>query len=55
MVKTALVKASLPQGWSGSIPQTDTPAALQFLLGLLALATAGIVAVIGRTVPARGS
>ena len=55
LVKTALVKASLPQGWSGSIPQTDTPAALQLLLGLLALATAGIVAVIGRTVPARES
>jgi Ca-activated chloride channel family protein len=52
-VKTALVKASLPHGWSGSIPQTDTPAALQLLLGLLALATAGIVAMIGRTVPAR--
>jgi hypothetical protein len=51
--KSALVKASLPQGWSGQIPQTDTPATLQLLLGLLALATAGIVAVIGRTVPAR--
>ena len=52
-VKTALVKASLPQGWSGQIPQTDTPATLQLLLGLIALATAGIVAAIGRTVPAR--
>ena len=51
--KSALVKASLPQGWSGQIAQTDTPATLQLLLGLLALATAGIVAVIGRTVPAR--
>jgi Ca-activated chloride channel family protein len=46
--KTAMVKASLPNGWQGSIPQTDTPAALQLLLGLLALATAGIVTVIGQ-------
>ncbi len=53
--KTALVKASLPHGWQGDIPQTDTPATLQFLLGLLALATAGIVAVAGRTIPARRS
>jgi len=51
--KTALVKANLPQGWSGQIPQTDTPATLQLLIGLLSLAMAGIVAVIGRTVPAR--
>ena len=51
--KVALVKASLPQGWQGQIPQTDTPAALQLLVGLLLLAMAGIVAVIGRTVPAR--
>jgi Ca-activated chloride channel family protein len=51
--KVALVKASLPQGWSGSIPQTDTSATLQFLLGLLALASAAIVAVIGRPVAAR--
>ena len=51
-VKTAMVKASLPQGWQGAIPQTDTASALHLLLGLLALASAGIVAVIGRTVPA---
>jgi len=51
--KTALVKANLPQGWSGQIPQTDTPATLQLLIGLLSLALAGIVAVIGRAVPAR--
>jgi Ca-activated chloride channel family protein len=52
--KTAMVKASLPNGWAGGIPhQTATPAALQLLLGLLALATAGIVAVVGRTIPAR--
>ncbi len=51
--KVAMVKASLPAGYTGEIPQTDTAATLQFLLGLFALATAGIVAVIGRTVPAR--
>ncbi len=50
--KTALVKTSLPLGWQGDVPQTDTPATLQFLLGLLALATAGIVAAAGRTIPA---
>jgi Ca-activated chloride channel family protein len=47
--KSALVKASLPRGSApGAIPQTDTPAALQLLLGLLALAAAAIVAFIGR-------
>ena len=51
--KTALVKVSAPQSWNGDIAQTDTPATLQLLLGLLALASAGIVAVIGRAVPAR--
>jgi hypothetical protein len=51
--KTALVKASLPKGWGAegaAIPQTDTAAALQLLLGLLALSAAAIVAVIGRRV-----
>jgi Ca-activated chloride channel family protein len=52
-LKTALVKASLPQGYTGAIPQTDAASAFHLLLGLMALATAGIVAVIGRTVPAR--
>ena len=52
-MKTALVQANLPRSWAGDIPQTDTPAMLQLLLGLIALATAGIVAVAGRTVPAR--
>jgi Ca-activated chloride channel family protein len=52
-IKVATVKANLPAGWGGQIPQTDTTATLQFLLGLFALATAGIVTVIGRTVPAR--
>jgi len=49
--KAALVKASLPRGFGGpgqAIPQTDTPATLQFLLGLLALAAAAIVALVGR-------
>jgi hypothetical protein len=51
-----MVKANLPKGWelgNTSIPQTDTPATLQFLLGLIALATAGMVAFIGRAIPAR--
>ena len=55
--KTAMVKASTPKGWEpyvGDIPQTDTAMTLQLLLGLLALAAAGMVAVIGRTVPAAG-
>ncbi len=52
--KVAMVKASLPAGFTGEIPQTDTSATLQLLLGLFALATAGIVAVIGQTVPAGG-
>jgi Ca-activated chloride channel family protein len=55
--KTAMVKASAPKGWEpyvGDIPQTDTAMTLQLLLGLLALAAAGMVAVIGRTVPAAG-
>jgi Ca-activated chloride channel homolog len=49
--RTAMVKASLPAGWNGSagtIPQTDTAATLQLLLGLLALSSATIVATIGR-------
>jgi Ca-activated chloride channel family protein len=52
-MKTALVKANLPQGYAMAIPQTDAESTFHLLLGLLALATAGIVAVIGRTVPAR--
>ena len=47
--KTALVHAALPRGsGGGAIPQTDTSATLQLLLGLLALAAAAIVALIGR-------
>jgi Ca-activated chloride channel family protein len=48
-IKVGLVKASLPQGWSaGAIPQTDTAATLQLLMGLMALGFASVVAVIGR-------
>ena len=50
--KTALVKASLPRGFGGpgaAIPQTDTSATLQLLLGLLALGAATLVALVGRT------
>ena len=50
---TALVKASLPKGWGANgdtIPQTDTAATLQLLLGVLALGAAAIVSVIGRRV-----
>jgi Ca-activated chloride channel family protein len=50
--KSALVKASLPQGWQGAVPQTDASTAWHLLMGLLALSIAGIVALIGRAVPA---
>ena len=50
--KSAMVKASLPQGWSATIPQTDTPATLQLLLGMLALSAAAAVAMIGRNAAA---
>jgi Ca-activated chloride channel family protein len=48
--KAAMVKASLPQGYvdGTQLPQTGTPATLQFLLGLLALSAAGMFAVAGR-------
>jgi Ca-activated chloride channel family protein len=49
--KTALVKASLPAGWGANgatIPQTDTEATLQLLMGLLALSAAAFFAVMGR-------
>lgn len=49
-LKNAVARASLPQGWADGtqLPQTDTPAALQMLLGLLALLAAASVAAIGR-------
>jgi Ca-activated chloride channel family protein len=54
--KTALVKASLPAGWGangGTIPQTDTAATLQLLMGLLALSAAAFFAVLGRRIAPR--
>jgi Ca-activated chloride channel family protein len=54
--RTALVKASAPHGsTAGELPQTGTEATLQIVLGLLALAAAGMVAFIGRAVPAGGT
>ena len=49
-VNTTLVKASLPQGWTtgAQLPQTDTAATLQLLLGALALLAAGTVTALGR-------
>jgi Ca-activated chloride channel family protein len=50
---TALVKASLPAGWGAhgaTIPQTDTAATLQLLMGLLALSAAAFFAVMGRRI-----
>jgi Ca-activated chloride channel family protein len=46
-LRTALLKANLPRGseMAGAIPQTDTAATLQFLLGLLALGSAFLAAV----------
>jgi Ca-activated chloride channel family protein len=52
---TAVVRSNTPKGWEaqmGEIPQTDTAMTLQLLLGLMALAAAGMVAAIGRSVPA---
>ncbi len=51
--RAALVRASLPQGYvdGTQLPQTDTPATLQFLLGLLSLCAAGMFAVAGRRRP----
>jgi len=54
--KTSLVKTSPPRSTiAGELPQTDTAFTLQILLGLLALAAAGMVALVGRFVPAGGS
>ena len=41
---------SAPQG-SARLPQTDTPATLQLLLGILALTCASVVALLGRRAP----
>lgn len=54
--RAALVKASAPLASPpGTLPQTDTAATLQILLGLLALAAAGMVALLGRFIPAGGA
>ena len=47
-LKAALVKTSAPAGYVADLPQTDTEATLQLLLGLLALCAAGTVAVVAR-------
>lgn len=47
-LKSALVRASLPAGYETNLPQTDTAATLQLMLGLLALLAAGMVALVGR-------
>jgi Ca-activated chloride channel family protein len=53
--RSALVKTSAPRSMiAGELPQTDTAFTLQILLGLLALAAAGVVALIGRSIPAGG-
>jgi Ca-activated chloride channel homolog len=48
--RSAMVKASLPAGFAEGmqLPQTDTSALLQLLLGLAALCAAAMVAVIGQ-------
>jgi len=46
--KLAMVKASLPRGYSGALPQTDTAATLQLVMGLLALGMAAAVYRLGR-------
>ena len=54
--RTALVKASAPRATAaGELPQTDTESTLQILLGLLALAAAATVALVGRYIPAEGT
>ncbi len=46
---SAMVKANLPLGMTPQmLPQTDTAATMQLLMGLLALLSAGMVALIGR-------
>jgi Ca-activated chloride channel homolog len=48
--RSAMVRASLPAGLAEGMqmPQTDTPALMQLLLGLLALCAAAAVTLIGR-------
>ncbi len=53
--KTALVASALPRGWGGEgmLAQTDTPATLQIVLGLAALAAAAVVAAVGHAAAPR--
>ncbi len=54
--RVALVKASPPSSLlPGELPQTDTESTLQIVLGLLALAAAGAVVLVGRLAPAGGA
>jgi Ca-activated chloride channel family protein len=46
LVRTAMVPSTLPQGMA--LPQTDTPATLQFIMGLAALLAAAAIATLGR-------
>jgi Ca-activated chloride channel family protein len=48
--RTVMVKASVPQGYTGSLPQTDTPATLELLMGMFALMAAALVFTVGRRV-----
>ena len=47
-LKSAMVKTSLPHAFEANLPQTDTAATLQLLLGLLALIAAAAVMWVGR-------
>jgi Ca-activated chloride channel homolog len=53
-IRSAAVKAAMPHGWAEGtrLPQTDTAAMLQLLMGLFALLAALAVALIGRRGPA---
>lgn len=48
LMRTAMVPSTLPAGMA--LPQTDTPATLQLIMGMLALALATFVALAGRAV-----
>jgi Ca-activated chloride channel family protein len=47
LVRAAMVPSTLPKGMA--LPQTDTAATLQFVMGLLALAMAAAVMLMGRS------
>ena len=50
--RVAMVKTSSPNAGPGQLPQTDAETTLHLLLGLLALAAAGVVTWLGRANPA---